>query len=254
MQTRWMPCSAEGMTLPVCGHNEEIPDLLISGAVIHNLTRRLRDGVGTIRTLAAMPVCNEEAAIAKNLPDAPVHLQLKVEVPKLRIAGQGSLNRFKNPPTDEEFTSISTRALSYQSLAILTFTSEICSIESDMITHFTNLSLKVARILVSVTYGLLYKHGRNPMSYELGALAGTRELSVIAAYFPDTGTDLHAYLNRDRDLHLPGSISEWEAPQRRLHQGVCDADHQALARGVGVDSELVLADNDEIRTIGECAP
>lgn len=247
MQPRWMPCSAEGTTLPDCDHSKEIPDLLISGATTHDPARWLWEGVGAIRRLAAMLACNEEAAIAKDLPGAPSHLQLKAEIPKLRITGQKNRNRFTNLPTGDKITSISSRALFCRVLAILTFISEICSIESDTIAHLTNFGLKVARIPVSATYGIPYKHGRNPVSYGPDVLARTGELPVFVAYFPDTGTDLHVHRIRYRDL-----ISEWEVPRHRLHREICDADHRVLARGVGVDSELALADNDGIRIAGKC--
>jgi len=110
MQSRWMPCSAESMTLPGCGHSGEIPDLPTDSATTHDPGRRLREGVGATRTLAAMPACNEEAAIAKTFPGVPVRLQLKTEIPKHRIAGQRVLNRFTNFPTDDEFAPIDSRS------------------------------------------------------------------------------------------------------------------------------------------------
>lgn len=249
MQPRWMPCSAEGTTLPDCDHSEEIPDPLISGATTHDPARRLREGVGAIRRLAAMLACNEEAALAKDFPGAPSHLQLKVEIPKLRITGQKNRNRFTNLPTDDEFPSIGSRTLSCWVLAILTFISEICSTESDTIAHLAHLGLKVARIPVPVTYGIPYKHGRNPVSYEPGVLARIGKLPAFVAYFPDTGADLHVHRIRYRDL-----LSEWEVPRHRLRREICDADNRALARGVGVDSELALADNDGTRIAGKCTP
>ena len=107
-------------------------------------------------------------------------LATRAEIPAYRRAGQMVLNGFTNLSVDGNFATTDSqsgfRALSRRALENLTFSSEGYTIESDMISHFAPLGLKIAEVPISVTYDVPHKHKKNPLSHGFGVLAKIVEL------------------------------------------------------------------------------
>jgi len=108
-------------------------------------------------------------------------LATRAEIPAYRRAGQMVLNGFTNLSVDgDDFVTTDSqsgfRALSRRALENLTFSSEGYNIESDMISHFAPLDLRMTEVPISVTYDVPHKHKKNPLSHGFGVLAKIVEL------------------------------------------------------------------------------
>jgi len=107
-------------------------------------------------------------------------LATRAEIPTYRRAGQMVLNGFTNLSVDGNFATTDSqsgfRALSRRALENLTFPSEGYTIESDMISHFAPLDLRMTEVPISVNYDVPHKHKKNPLSHGFGVLTKITEL------------------------------------------------------------------------------
>lgn len=108
-------------------------------------------------------------------------LEAGAKIPAYRRAGQMVLTGFTNLSVDGGgFATTDSqsgfRALSHRALENLTFPSEGYNIESDMITHFASIGLKMTEVPISVTYDVPHKHKKNPLSHGIGVMAKIMEL------------------------------------------------------------------------------
>ncbi len=99
-------------------------------------------------------------------------LDIEADIPKYRVAGQKILNTATSLSCDFKSTDSQSgyRALNKKALENLNFISEGYNIESDMITHFASLSMKIAEVPISVTYEVPHKHKKHPVSHGLDVL------------------------------------------------------------------------------------
>ncbi len=93
-------------------------------------------------------------------------------IPAYRQAGQKVLNKFTNMGSNEKLTDTQSgyRALGPRALDNLDFESSGYSVESDMITYFTNQKLSIVEVPVAVRYDVPNGHKQGSTSMGLGLL------------------------------------------------------------------------------------
>lgn len=106
-------------------------------------------------------------------------LNIEATIPAYRIAGQKILNGFTNATCTFKTTDSQSgfRALSKYALDNLTFSSEGYSLESDMLSHFSDCDLKIIEVPIHVRYDVPHKHKMNPLAHGVGVL--TRLVGMI---------------------------------------------------------------------------
>lgn len=94
------------------------------------------------------------------------------KIPAYRQAGQKVLNKFTNMGSNEKLTDTQSgyRALGPRALDNLDFESSGYSVESDMITYFTNQKLTIVEVPVAVRYDVPNGHKQGSTSMGLGLL------------------------------------------------------------------------------------
>jgi glycosyltransferase involved in cell wall biosynthesis len=94
------------------------------------------------------------------------------KIPAYRQAGQKVLNKFTNMGSNEKLTDTQSgfRSLGPKALDNLDFESSGYSVESDMITYFTNKNLSIVEVPVAVRYDVPNGHKQGSASMGLGLL------------------------------------------------------------------------------------
>jgi glycosyltransferase involved in cell wall biosynthesis len=92
-------------------------------------------------------------------------------IPRYRIFGQKVINSLSNFSSKVEISDSQSgmRALSRKALSNLDFSSDGYNVESDMITHFTDVGLKIVEVPISVRYDVPngHKQGATSMGMKL---------------------------------------------------------------------------------------
>ena len=97
----------------------------------------------------------------------------KNQIPRYRIAGQQILNKVTRlachlPITD---TQSGFRVLGKRALDNLNFNSKGYNLESDMITHFAAIGMRMAEVPITVRYDVPHKHKMNPLRHGIGIIS-----------------------------------------------------------------------------------
>jgi len=101
------------------------------------------------------------------------------KIPSYRQLGQKTLDLFTNLGAKTKVTDSQSgfRALSRQALGNLDFKSDGYNVESDMISHFSEMGLPIMEVPISVNYDVPHRHKKNPVSHGVGVL--TRLIDLI---------------------------------------------------------------------------
>ena len=103
------------------------------------------------------------------------------EIPIYRRFGQKVLNEATNLSSDVKCTDSQSgyRALSQEALRHMDFSTSGYGIESDMLSHFSALGLKISEAPISVTYEVPHKHKMNPIKHGLSVLSSILQLFTV---------------------------------------------------------------------------
>ena len=91
-------------------------------------------------------------------------------IPSYRMAGQQVLNIVTDLTSETKISDSQSgfRVLGKRAVENLNFSSKRYNLESDMITHFSSLGLKMVEIPISVRYDVPNKHKMNPVIHGMG--------------------------------------------------------------------------------------
>lgn len=97
-------------------------------------------------------------------------LEEKNRIPSYRVAGQQVLNIVTDLASEIKISDSQSgfRVLGKRAVENLNFSSKRYNLESDMITHFSSLGLKMVEIPISVRYDVPNKHKMNPVIHGMG--------------------------------------------------------------------------------------
>jgi glycosyltransferase involved in cell wall biosynthesis len=106
-------------------------------------------------------------------------LQKNKGIPKYRQLGQKTLDLFTNMGAKSKVTDSQSgfRAISCKALENLDFRSDGYNVESDMITHFSSMGLRIMEVPISANYDVPNKHKKHPLTHGVGVL--TRLVNMI---------------------------------------------------------------------------
>ncbi len=96
----------------------------------------------------------------------------KNPIPRYRVAGQQVLNEFTRLASQVKITDTQSgfRVLGKRALDNLNFHSRGYNLESDMITHFAGIGMRITEIPITVRYDVPNKHKMNPLMHGIGIL------------------------------------------------------------------------------------
>lgn len=103
------------------------------------------------------------------------------EIPAYRKVGQKVLNQATNLSSGFKCSDSQSgyRALSQKALENMNFVSSGYGIESDMLSHFSDLGLTITEVPISVTYEVPHKHKMNPVKHGLSVLSGLIQMITV---------------------------------------------------------------------------
>lgn len=129
------------------------------------------DGDGQHRTDNIEAVMRPVAEGKADLVIGSRYLGEQTGIPRYRVFGQKVINSLSNFSTQVDITDSQSgmRALSRKALRNLTFSSDGYNVESDMITHFTDVGLVIMEVPISVRYDVPngHKQGATSMGMRL---------------------------------------------------------------------------------------
>ena len=103
------------------------------------------------------------------------------EIPAYRKVGQKVLNQATNLSSGFKCSDSQSgyRALSQKALENMNFVSSGYGIESDMLSHFSDVGLTITEVPISVTYEVPHKHKMNPVKHGLSVLSGLIQMITV---------------------------------------------------------------------------
>ena len=97
----------------------------------------------------------------------------KNQIPRYRMAGQQILNGVTRLASQIAITDSQSgfRVLGKRALENLNFTSKGYNLESDMITHFASIGMRMVEVPITVRYDVPNKHKMNPLRHGVGIIS-----------------------------------------------------------------------------------